>query len=84
MFSTDEQKRAFVNAIKEISNSMVRTEAERDLIKEIVKEQSEELEIPKSLIKKVANAYHKQNRKQVEEEYDEFLDLYDEIFKESA
>ncbi len=38
---TPEQKNDLQKAIREISDSMTRTEAERDLIKEIVKDQSD-------------------------------------------
>ena len=40
---TPEQKNELHKAIREISDSMTRTEAERDLIKEIVKDQSDQL-----------------------------------------
>ena len=40
MVLTDDQKKKLQGAIREISNSMTRTEAERDLIREIVKDQS--------------------------------------------
>ena len=46
----DEQKKQLKGAIQEISNSMLRSEAERDLVREIVKEQSAELQIPKKII----------------------------------
>ena len=58
---TPEQKKDLQGAIQEISNSMIRTEAERDLIREIVKEQSDTLQIPKKVISKIAKTYHKQN-----------------------
>jgi hypothetical protein len=51
---TPEQKKDLQGAIQEISNSMIRTEAERDLIREIVKEQSDTLQIPKKVISKIA------------------------------
>ena len=41
---TPEQKNDLQKAIREISDSMTRTEAERDLIKEIVKDQSDTFE----------------------------------------
>jgi len=38
MFSTEDDRKKFMGAIQEISNSMLRIEAERDLIREIVKD----------------------------------------------
>ena len=54
---TPEQKKTLQDAIQEISNSMIRTEAERDLIREIVKDQSDTLQIPKKVISKIAKTY---------------------------
>ena len=49
------------NAIEEISNSMVRTDAERDLVKEIINKINEEEGMDKRVLRKMARAYHKQN-----------------------
>ena len=78
---TDEQKKKLQGAIREISNSMTRTEAERDLIREIVKEQSAELQIPKKIISKIAKTYHKQNLTQEIADHEEFVELYDTVTK---
>jgi hypothetical protein len=78
MFSTEEDRKKFMGAIQEMSNSLLRIEAERDLIREIVKEKSDEFKISKKIINKIAKTYHKQNRTQVEAEHEEFLELYDE------
>jgi len=76
---TPEQKKDLQNAIQEISNSMIRTEAERDLIKEIVKEQSDTLQIPKKVISKIAKTYHKQNLAQEVADHEDFVELYEKI-----
>lgn len=78
LFSTEEDRKKFMGAIQEISNSLLRMEAERDLIREIVKEKSDEFKISKKIITKIAKTYHKQNRTQVEADHDEFLEIYDE------
>lgn len=78
---TPEQKKDLQNAIQEISNSMVRTEAERDLIKEIVKEQSDTLQIPKKVISKIAKTYHKQNLAQEVADHEDFVELYEKVTK---
>jgi len=76
---TPEQKKELQNAVQEISNSMTRTEAERDLIKEIVKEQSDQLQIPKKVISKIAKTYHKQNLAQEVADHEEFVELYEKV-----
>lgn len=49
------------DAIVEISNSMTRMDAERDLVKEIVNKIHEEELLDKRVIRKMARVYHKQN-----------------------
>jgi hypothetical protein len=76
---TPEQKKDLQGAIQEISNSMIRTEAERDLIREIVKEQSDTLQIPKKVISKIAKTYHKQNLAPEVSDHEDFVELYEKI-----
>jgi intein-encoded DNA endonuclease-like protein len=76
---TPEQKKELQSAIQEISNSMIRTEAERDLIREIVKEQSATLQIPKKVISKIAKTYHRQNLAQEVADHEDFVELYEKI-----
>ena len=78
---TPEQKKDLQNAIQEISNSMIRSEAERDLIKEIVKEQSDTLQIPKKVISKIAKTYHRQNLAQEVADHEDFVELYEKVVK---
>ena len=76
---TPEQKKDLQNAIREISNSMVRTEAERDLIKDIVKTQSDNLQIPKKIINKIARTFHKQSLHQEVADHEDFVELYEKV-----
>ena len=76
-----EQKKELQGAIREISASMTRTEAERDLVREIVKDQSQKHQIPKKIISKIAKTYHKQNLTQEIEDHEEFVELYDSVAK---
>lgn len=78
---TDEQKKQLKGAIQEISNSMLRAEAERDLVREIVKEQSAELQIPKKIITKIAKTYHRQNLTQEIADHEEFVEIYEKVTK---
>jgi hypothetical protein len=79
--SSPEDRKKLKDAIQEISNSLVRTEAERDLIREIIKEQSTNLQIPKKIIAKIAKTYHKQNLTQEVEDHEDFVDLYETVVK---
>jgi len=76
---TPEQKKDLQGAIQEISNSMLRSEAERDLIKEIVKEKSDTLQIPKKVISNIAKTYHKQTLAQEVADHEDFVELYEKI-----
>lgn len=78
-FSNEADRKKFFGAIQEISNSMTRIEAERDLIKEISKEKADEFKISKKVISKIARTYHKQNLATVEADHEEFVELYDEV-----
>jgi len=81
MISSPEDRKAFHDAIREISNSLTRTEAERDLINEIIKKLSEEYSINKKIIRKIAKAYHKQNLSEEQQDHEEFVELYEEVMK---
>lgn len=79
--SSPEDKKKLKDAITEISKSMTRMEAERDLIKEILKEQSDEFQIPKKILSKIAKTFHRQNLTQEVEDHEDFVELYEEVTK---
>lgn len=79
--SNPEDKKKIMAAVREISASMTRTEGERDFIKETIKDVSDNFQIPRKTIKKIAVTYHKQNLTQVEADHEEFVDLYDDVTK---
>ena len=64
------------DALIEISDSMTRIAAERDLIKEIVKDIADKYELSKKHINKMSRIYHKQNFQTEQQEYDELESLY--------
>jgi TRAP-type mannitol/chloroaromatic compound transport system substrate-binding protein len=68
------------DACIEISASMTRAEAEKNLQKEAVTVLSEETEIPKKYLNKLAKLYHKQNRDQVFAETEATDAFYDRVF----
>ena len=81
MFANETDRKKFMGNVKEMSDSMYRMEAERDLIREITKAASDEFQIPKKTITKIAKTYHKQNLTQVIAEQDEFVEIYEATIK---
>ena len=68
----------------EVSNSMTRIEAERDLIKETIKEMSQEFNLSKRHLNRMAKVFHKQNFSREQEEHEEFEDLYTSIVESNT
>ena len=80
MISSVEDRKVVENACKEISNSMLRRESEAELIKEIVEKITDQVDIDKKHLKKLAAIYHRQNYNDVKAEADDSQGLYEEIF----
>lgn len=79
MISNAADRKKFKDALQEISNSYTRVAAERDLVKDIVANLSEEFTLPKKQISKLARIYHKQNLTQESADFEEIETLYEEI-----
>lgn len=73
------ERKKVMDALQEISASMTRIEAERDLIKNILDRIEDEFEIPKKPARKLAKIYHKQNFTEVQQEQEELETLYETI-----
>ena len=67
--------------LQEISNSLTRIEAERDLIKENLQKMQDECEIPKKLSRKLARTYHKRNYEEEVAEQSDFQTIYENVAK---
>ena len=74
-------KAKVLGCLQEISNSLTRIEAERDLIKEILQKMQEEHEIPKKLSRKLAKVYHKRNYEEEVAEQNDFTETYEAVTK---
>lgn len=74
--SSPADRKKIKDALQEISDSMTRAEAERDLIKNIVKDVSDNFKLPKKYINKMARIYHKQNFQITQQETEELESLY--------
>ena len=80
MLTNPKDKERLTNAVKEMSNSMTRIDAERDLQKDIVDKVYDETGVDKKYIKKLAAIYHRQTFAQVQTEREELEGLYEELF----
>jgi hypothetical protein len=69
--------------LAEISGSMTRMGAERDLIRETIKEMSDQFQLPKRTLSRMAKVYHKQNFTQEVADHEEFETLYENIVQET-
>lgn len=79
--SSAEDRKKIKEAVQEISNSLTRIEAERDLVREIVKDVSDAHQIPRKIIAKIAKTFHRQNLAQEVADHEDFVDLYDTVTK---
>ena len=70
-----------LGCLQEVSNSLTRVEAERDLIKEILQKMQDECEIPKKLGRKLARTYHKRNYEEEVAEQSDFQTIYENVAK---
>ena len=77
--SSPADRKKIKDALHEISGSMTRIEAERDYIKEAIKELSDEFKLSKKTLSKMARVYHKQNYSQEVANHEEFEGLYETI-----
>lgn len=74
--SNPADRKKIKDALQEISDSMTRIDAERDLIKDIVNDVNDNFKLPKKYINKMAKIYHKQNFAKEQQETDELESLY--------
>ena len=74
-------KKRIKDALFEISGSFARMEAERELIRDIVKTLADDFELSKKQVNKIARAYHKQNYSQQVAESEEFQELYESLIE---
>jgi ssDNA-specific exonuclease RecJ len=68
--------------LAEISGSMTRMEAERDLVRETIKDMSKQFNLSVKTLNRMAKVYHKQNYNQEVAEHEEFEELYETIVQE--
>ena len=79
MLSNPADRKALLNTIKEIDNSMTRVAAERDFQKDAITAAVDRLGLDKKYIRKLATIYHKQNFSEVQAEQEELAYLFEII-----
>lgn len=79
MLSNPEDRKALLDAVKEISNCYTKAELERLAVKDIVSAISEKLGIPARTIRKISRLYHKQNFNEEQQSFEELESLYSEM-----
>lgn len=66
--------------VQEISNSMLRIESERELIRDICNRAKTELELKPKIIRNLGRIYHKQSLTEEKSETNSIFDLYETLF----
>lgn len=82
--ATPEEKLKLLDALKEISASMTRVEAERDLIKTLKDDICDALELNRKVLNKLARTYHKGNYNEEVELHKDFESLYETVTKKAS
>jgi predicted nucleic acid-binding Zn-ribbon protein len=77
----EEEKARLLKALKDVSDSRARVEAEGEYIREVVKKISEDLKLKKALVNKLAKVYHKQNFDEEVAEHEQFELVYKTVVK---
>jgi len=79
--SSDADKAKIRDAVREMADSLLRQDSERELQKEICNSIKDEVGLEPKYLKQLAKVYHKQNFVEVQTEHDEFETLYEEVIK---
>jgi hypothetical protein len=79
--SNPADKDKLLKVLKTCSDSLARMDAEKDLIREEVKEICQQLELPKRLVNRMVKVYHKQNYDEEVAVHEQFETLYETVVK---
>jgi hypothetical protein len=75
----EQDKKELLGVLKEISNAMTRSDAERDFVKDAIKEAAEKFQMNKKILRKMAKVYHKNSFNDEVSEMEEFQQMYENI-----
>lgn len=79
-----DEKKKLIGALRDMSNSMTRVQAEKDLQKNVKKDICEELDLDKKVFAKLAKTFHKQNFPEEVEQHERFEELYETVTNKDA
>lgn len=79
MGMTEGDKKLFKAALDVLSEHMTNIETEKDMIKGAIDDLSDQFDLEKKTIRKIAKAYHKQTFMEEKKSFDEFETLYEEV-----
>ncbi len=82
--TTPEDKLKLISALKDISASMSRIDAERDLLKNIKSDICDELQLNRKVLNKLARTYHKGNYSEEVEMHKHFEELYETVTNKTS
>lgn len=77
--STEKDRVAIQNAVKEASNAMFRVDAERTLIKEIAENMKDEYNLKPADFNRMVKVYFKNEYEKVTTKSEEFVELYEGV-----
>ena len=77
--SNPADRKKIEQALQEISNSLTRSEAERDLVRDIIKTTCDQFELDKKIFRRMARVYHRRNYSEEVAEHEQFETLYETI-----
>ena len=79
---SDDKSRASIRvSIIEASNSKLRIESEKDLIKDIAAKLKDELGMPPAVFNQLVSTYHKQDVAEKQAKSEEFFEIYEVLFR---
>lgn len=76
---TDADRKTIQSALREMSNSMTRVSAEKDLQKDIAAKIAEDLNVPKAQFNKLAKIYHASNLMEEAAKNEEFMEFAEAV-----
>ena len=81
VLSNPQDRETLLKVIRECSGSMTRMEAEKDYVRESVKDVCKKLQLPKRLVQRMVKVYHKQNYDEEVAVHEQFETLYETVVK---
>lgn len=76
---TDKDRQVIQSALREMSDSMTRVSAEKDLQKDIATKMFEDLGVPKNQFNKLAKIYHASNLMEEAAKNEEFMEFAEAV-----